>query len=222
MKKLFFILIFATFFHIDVFAADCSSVASNPTVTVFYSFGHLIYDNTKQVSEITSMAKKFNLVESGIFAEGLATADINFDISMTSTAQPIDIGEFCVVPSQINIFLGISKPTIYLANTLQKGSCKYNVVLRHEKTHQQINKTALEYYLPIFKAAVTKLSQQITPTYITNTNQIESTTRILTENLNAKITPLVDFIKKEIATEQFKLDNKENYKYEGLLCKGKL
>lgn len=218
MKKLFFILIFANFLSFNSFAKTCSDIDINPVISVTYSFGNLVFDTSKSTEEITEMAKEFKLVESEVFAEGLAVANVNFDISIQTSASPIGINSFCVIPSKVNVFIGLSKPTIYISNSLQEGSCKYNIVLRHEKTHQQINKTTLEYYLPIFKAAATNIVKKIPATPINNTNQIEMATRDLTEKYSSKIMPLVDFIKKEIANEQFKLDNKANYKYENMLC----
>ena len=219
MKKLFFVLTFFTFFVQSAWAIDCGDLIVAPAINITTSYGKLKYDNTKTTDEVTAMAKKFNLVESDLFASGLATATLNFDISIIASASPINIGEFCVIPSQVKIFLGFSQPVIYLANSLEKDSCRYNIVLRHEQTHQQINKTALEYYLPIFKAAATKIVQNAQPIKITDTKELEQATKTLTEQYNQKLNPLVDFIKKEIAGEQKKLDNPANYKYENVLSR---
>lgn len=218
MKKLFFILTFALFYSFDASATNCSDISVNPTINFSYSFGNLSYDNTKSVQEISEIAKSFNLVENNAFARGLATANVKFDISIKTATHPIGIKQFCVVPANVEVFLGLEDPTIYMANTLQEGSCEYNIVLRHEKTHQQINKTAIEYYLPIFKASVTNIVKKISAIPIGNTNQIEQTTRNLTEEYSSKIMPLVNFIKKEISQEQIKLDNQVNYALEGQLC----
>lgn len=219
MKKLFFVLTILTFFSHSALALNCEDLIVSPTINVESSFGNLQYDNSLDIKDITALAQKFDLVESDLFASGLATATINFDISLSASANPIGAEEFCVVPNKVDIFIGLNKPTIYLAKSLEKDSCRYKIVLRHEQTHQQINKSALEYYLPIFKAAAIKIIQQTPALSIKDTNQLEQATKDLTQKYNQKLSPLVDFIKKEIAGEQHKLDNPANYKYENILCK---
>ncbi len=218
MKKLFFVLTFLFFLSFNVWAADCSDITFEPEITVNYSFGNLTYDQSKSIDQITILSRQINQTESSSFAEGLSTVDIRFKINVTTMAQPIDRYKFCVIPSKIDIFIGLTKPVIYLANSLIEGSCKYNIVLRHEQTHQQINKTTLEYYLPIFKAAVTNILKKSSAIPINDTSQIEFVTKNLTESYNKTLLPLVDYIKKEISKEQLKLDNQINYKYEYKLC----
>ena len=219
MKKLFFVLTIITFFSQSALAINCDDLIVAPNINLQSSFGNLQYNTSLDIKEITSIAKQFDLVESDLFASGLATATVNFDISLSTSANPINVGEFCVIPNKVDVFLGLTNPVIYLANSLEKNSCRYKIVLRHEQTHQQINKSALEYYLPIFKAAITKIIQKTPAITIKDTSQLEQATKDLTETYNQKIMPLVEFIKKEIANEQKKLDNPANYKYESVLCK---
>ena len=92
------------------------------------------------------------------------------------------------------------------------------MVLRHEQTHQQINKSTLEYYLPLFKDAASQIAQNIKPVPVADVNDIKDAITELTKTYNKKMTPVINFIKKEILTEQKKLDNPENYTYENALC----
>lgn len=218
MKKLFFILTILLFMYKPAAGNDCSAVAVSPQIKVTSSYGKLNYDLTKNTAEITAMATKFNMVEAGLFASGLSTVKVNFDITINTLGHLMGNSEFCVVPTDVNIFLGFEAPTIYLSNELVKDSCEYNLVMRHEKIHQQINKTTLEYYLPLFKDAVAKIITDIRPIHITNIDDIEMTTADLTRLYNQKLTPLVNYIKKEMLLEQQKLDNPNNYQYESSLC----
>ncbi len=218
IKKLFFILIFLFFSNNSSFAADCSSIDINPQITLLSSYGKLVYDYTKTTEEITSLANSLNISEKDLFASGLSTVNINFDIEINTIGQPIGNSEFCVVPTSIKIFLGLDSPTIYISNELEKNSCHYNIVLRHEQTHQQINKKTLEYYLPLFKNSATKISQTIKPIHITDIESIRPSIKALTEIYNKKLTPLVDYIKKEMLIQQLKLDNPQNYLFESSIC----
>ena len=219
MKKLFFILTTLIFFCSKSFAADCSDININPTIKVTSSYGKLNYDKSKNIEEITTMAKNFNLVESGLFASGLSTVNVNFDITINTLGQQIGGLEYCVIPTEVTFFIGLDSPTIYISNNISENSCEYNVILRHEKTHQQINKTTLEYYLPLFKDAALKIIKNIKPTKISNIKEIEQSTITLTKLYNQKMIKLVDFIKREMILEQKKLDNPENYHFESSLCK---
>ncbi|MBE6444014.1 MAG: hypothetical protein E7020_05040 [Alphaproteobacteria bacterium] len=218
MKNLFFIL--TTFFFISSssLAADCSFLNVDPKITIKSSYGKLNYDTSKTTKEITNIAKKFNLVETGLFASGLSTVNVNFDITINTFSNIMGNSEFCVTPTEVIIFLGLENPTIYLSKELSQNSCQYNVVLRHEKVHQQINKSTLEYYLPLFKKSVTSIIKKIRPIHVSDINNIKNATAELTKIYNKKLTPLVNYIKKEMLTEQQKLDNPNNYHYENSLC----
>lgn len=218
-KKLFFILIFSCFLPRHVFAADCSSYEVNPKISMTSSFGQLTYNHEKTSSEITSLAKSLNISEQGIFASGLSTVNINFDIEVYTVGKPAENSAFCIIPTEIKIFLGLDSPTIYLANGIANNTCKYNVVLHHEQVHQQINQSVLEYYLPLFKQSAAKIASTLKPVYISDINDAQKAIKQITETYNQKLLPLVNYIKKEMLTEQQKLDNQQNYLFESALCK---
>lgn len=217
-KKIFFVLTFVFFINNQAVADDCSGVVVNPTILLTSSFGTLSYNHEKNTAEITDLAHSLNISETGLFAAGLSTVNIDFDIELNTMAQPVGDQAFCIIPTQIKLFLGLGSPTIYIAKELAPNSCQYNLVLHHEQVHQQINQTTLEYYLPLFKQSASKIAQSLTPLYITNTNEIKPSIKSLTETYNKKLTPLVDYIKKEMLTQQLKLDNTQNYLFESSLC----
>lgn len=219
LKKLFFILTISIFTYQISYASDCSSITVSPKVILTSSYGKLEYNHSKTSSEITDLAKKLNISEAGLFASGLSTVDINFDIEVKTLAYPIGNFELCVVPQEIKIFLGFDKPTIYLATDLSEGSCEYNMVMRHEQVHHQINKETLEYYLPLFKESSLKISKTLKPIIINDLNKVKPSILEITNNYNQKLTPLVNYIKQEMISEQQKLDNPNNYSFEHSLCK---
>ncbi len=218
MKKLFFILTILIFSARTALAFDCSNILVDPKINIISSYGKLIYNDTLSTAQITEIAKKFNLVESGLFANGLSTINVTFDITINTLGYPIGNSEFCVVPTDINIFLGFDLPIIYRSNGLIKDSCEYNLVTQHEKVHQQINKSTLEYYLPMFKHAASAIIKKITAIYTTDINEVKNISADLTKTYNQKLTPLVDYIKNQMLIEQKKLDNPSNYQFESTLC----
>lgn len=218
MKKIFFILTFLLFSHFASAEDLCATFTEEPQIKITASYGKLEYDFNKNTDEITQLAQKFNLAEKGLFAHGLSTVNVNFDITINTLGQPIGNSQICVIPTEVTIFLGLDSPIIHISKELAKESCEYNIVLQHEKVHQQINKSTLEYYLPMFKYASTEIIKNIKPILITDINDIEKTTGDLTKSYNQKLTPLVDYIKREMLTEQQKLDNQNNYLLESTLC----
>lgn len=217
-KKLFFILTFLFFTNQLALAADCSSISINPIITLTSSFGKLTYDHTKTTQEITELAQSLNISETGLFASGLSTVNINFDIELNTIGQQVGNSEFCVVPTSIKIFLGLDSPKIYLAQNLRENTCEYKMVIHHEQVHQQINQSVLEYYLPLFRQSAAEIALTLKPIYVSNTNELKPAIKQITDTYNTKLLPLVNYIKREMLTEQQKLDNPQNYLFESTVC----
>ena len=92
------------------------------------------------------------------------------------------------------------------------------VVSRHEQTHQQINKTALDYFLPLFQNAFYKIVKTVKPIHVNNISDVDKASTKLTKEYNKKFSPLIAFFEKEMLNEQKKLDNTNNYLHEQQLC----
>lgn len=218
MKKLFFILISATFFCGAAFAENCRDINISPQIEVYSSYGKLQYDTSKNIGQITDSAQKYGLAEKGLFASGLATVDIATDISVNTIGRTGNDGTVCVYPTKAVLFIGFSNPLIYISNSLKPGTCEYKVVLRHEQTHQYINKEMLDYFLPLFYKAFSQIVNQTPALQITSINQVDAASQELTARYNQKLLPLIEFFKKEMIAEQGRLDNKSNYLHEKNLC----
>ncbi len=221
MKKLFIILTILanTFLLKNVQAFDCASAAPKPQIDFYTSYGKLTYDLTKSQHEITAIAKKSGILEKGLFASGLATIQVAWEINVNTLSERISQNEICVFPKSLEIFIGYQNPVIYLEKNLKPNSCQYNLVMRHEQTHQQINKTALEHFLPLFYKQIIKIAGQMPPEKVEKVSEINKATERLSQNYTRQITPLIDFFKKQLLAEQYKLDNKSNYIHEAELCR---
>lgn len=224
MKKLFFVLTLLTlsspaFGQTDNVAHKCAQIKINPKINLYTSYGKLNYDFTKSTKEINILGNKYGHIETGLFAQGLSLLSISNQVTLSTESEFLSLNEICVVPSSIDIFIGYSNPTIYVAEELNKGSCEFNLILRHEKAHQQINKTALDYFMPQIYQAVVRFSKDIKPILIDNTSKIDSATKYMNMQYLAKIKDISKRLQEEIIKEQKKLDNREHYKLEGELCK---
>ena len=218
MKKLFFILIFClNFCYVQVLLA-CSKDNNIPEIHLYSSYGKLTYDNSKNNAQITEIASKYGILEKGVFASGLSTIDINLDIVLKTSGEEQADKNICVYPKNIDLTISFSSPIIYISNKLQPNSCEYNLVLLHEQTHQQINSSALDFFLPMFKIAANEIAKNLKPIKIQDKSKVDTASNQLTIEFNKKLTPLLKFFKKQILQEQLKLDNNENYKNESLIC----
>lgn len=197
----------------------CNELESVPAIELTTSYGKLKYDYSKNNKQLTKLAAKHGIAEKGLFASGLATVNVSWEISVNTVGKVYDKNNICVVPTSLNVFIGFSEPTIYISKQLRRKSCEYNVVSRHEQTHQQINKTTLDYFMPLFEEALEKIAANVKPERVSLISEIDRGTSVLTQKYNKKLAPLIEIFKQELMTEQGKLDNKANYEYENSLCK---
>ncbi len=229
MKNLFFVLILLNLLApldkakaaaFDVPAKrQCEEQDFALKINFTTSYGKLVYDQSKTKAELSVMAQRAGIFEKGVFAAGLALVNIDSEYELNTMTQSLSDGGHCLIPYQLNVHVGYSQPIIYLAKELEKGSCTYNLVLRHEQVHQQINKQALEYFVPQIYQSIKEQTAQIKPMYIAPQSSEDKAAQELTKKYHQIITPLVDNFRDQILAEQSKLDNQQQYQREGDICR---
>ena len=196
----------------------CSQIRPDPKVNITTSYGVLQYDYTQTVPQLTSIGTKSGTGEAGAFVEGLAVATTIWEMSMSVLPVP-EGNKICIVPVEVDIFIGYKNPVIYIAKELSPNSCRFNLVMRHEQAHMQINKSALDYFIPILAESIRKLAKDIRPVLIGNTQaQFQEAQNKFTEEYQRNIRPMVDTFIYERGKEQGKLDNYQHYKLENEVC----
>lgn len=224
MKKVFITLTSIIILHANINpvfgqeVADCYSLEYSPEISFETSYGKLSYDYSKSKSEITKMADSHGVVEEGLFANGLSNVTVNWELSVDTISKILSDDQICIIPVKVNMFLGYSDPVIYVAKELEPDTCEYNVVLRHEEAHQQINKASLEYFVPKINLALHEVAKGVLPIEVTNLGGISNASTQISEEYIAYVKPLVESFKSSLLVEQDKLDSKENNKYENNLC----
>ena len=244
MKKIFFVLIFLNFFmvlsvnaQIDTSILDdkvlfsahqqngqadykgtCESVQPNPKIIFYTSYGKLKYNTQYNQKNLTILSKNSGIVEEGDLASGLALVDIASEYMLSTTSRSMTNGSFCIIPQELSVYIGFTNPVIYLANDLKPGTCLYNLVVRHEQVHQQINVNALEFFIPIIYKRVKQIAANMKPMYVTSKTKIKAGTDQMTTFYADQINHLVEEFKQEILAEQRKLDNRQHYQYESEVC----
>ncbi len=234
MKNLFLTLIFCFFAalnptmaqNVDNLPADkapeirdpCAKFAQiRPKVKLRSSYGRLQYNYDYDSENLDIMAARNNLKEEGMFTAGLSLVDVDWSVSLNTISRSVD-GDICVIPASVDVFIGYRNPIIYISNDLDKKSCRYQMVMRHEHQHQQINVSVLEYYLPIIKKELEKSLDILTVRAASDDEDPDIITDDMNSNYAEVVRPLVNRLQITLQIEQQRLDNRENYQYETELC----
>jgi len=227
MKKLFYTLIFLSFafFSVSGKAANlnmrCKDFVTNPKVKIKAVFEPLRYDYSRASRTLENMHQKEygGQTHEGYRINGLTPYNLNTTLEFNILKKVFKDGVTCFYPGEINLTFTLKDPVIYVARNIRRGTCEFNVTLRHEQTHEQINIEALEYYLPkirdAFIAAVRKYA-------VAGREKDDISLEAVQSSLQKKyldaINPLLSELENEIAVEQAKFDNLEQYNYESGLC----
>ncbi len=199
----------------------CIRNMQSPEIVITTSYGELHYDHTKNKRSITRLhvSKNKAKLKSGQLLNGLSTYKVGAKFNLEARQQSLESGLTCVYTRKVDLFLGVTEnPVTYIAKEFEEDSCPYNVTLRHEETHQQINQIILEHYVNLLRKKVTNfVTSNVVVFEDDNVNML-----VAKEKLHEKLSTLVDKhleeLYMEFESEQSKLDMSINYNYENELC----
>ncbi len=231
MKKVFFSLIFGCFIinsaqadgKLVKYEEECLSFIESPKVELTSTYGKLKYDYSKDSTFLRQeTAKRFQdlgeKLYDGFEPVGLTKVRDAFDFGVTVGQIDISNGYTCLYPETITVHLGYYVPTIYILNSLQKGTCLYDMALRHEKTHMQIYIEALDYFLPQLKSTVNGLFGKLGVKVVKRAQTGRGVAQELNDLYLQQVQKEVERWRKEVEAEQLKLDSPEHYIIENKLC----
>lgn len=222
MKKTVLTSIFCTFafFLTDNAVAQnrCAGLNERPVVRLRGTYGKLKYITDYDSKQLDELSKRTELRESNMFAAGLADIKVYWTLKMQAKTRRFKDYE-CVIPVSVDILFGYRDPIIYISKDLKPESCQYNIVLRHEQQHQQINLEVLDFYLPMLKQEFKKIAQEIPPQEMELHGDSDEALTKINKSYSEAIKPLVNRFQITLQIEQKRLDNYKNYKYETNLCR---
>ena len=229
MKKFLYALFFLNFIITsnvveasNVINVRCQAAAQRPNVRISFVSGEMLYDHTKVNRTLARLHEKEygGQPYDGFQINGLSTYTLETEINFRIIKQVFNDGVTCFYPADIELIVSMKNPTIYIARALKKGTCAYNITLRHEQTHQQINFETLQAYLPYIKERFIKIIKKYALISRPKDDiSLEKVQTGLQKRYSDAINAVIEEVKKEINLEQQKLDNLENYNYEQSLCK---
>ncbi len=196
---------------------SCNALNPMPKVTFKTSYGQLVHDFNLTTSELTS---KSSDKEKGFFVDGLATVKTSSSVRLLKyTVRKLDANATCVLPAEVEFYLGYKEPEIFVSKDIDKDSCRFSVVIRHEQVHQRINKLVLEYFLPLLSDEFLRAVQDVKAVKVSSPEQAEEGAKELMRYYRARLDPIIETYEKVRQNEQEKLDNLTNYQMEWELCK---
>ena len=203
---------------------SCDAINPRPRIIFKTSYGKLIHDLSTSTAGINAIASRSNNAahENGLLAAGIAVVSTGYSINIRKgTAQVLDENAVCVLPEEIEIFIGYKNPLIYVSNEYPQQSCEFSHIIRHEQTHQRINKLTLEYFLPLLDETIREAVTDVRAVKVANTDAatIQEGLKLLNAYYIARLTPILEEFEKARLVEQLKLDNMTNYRNEWKVCK---
>lgn len=204
--------------------SECAErMADNPPqIVVEYRFGKLKIDSSKNVEELTTLAHEINpTAKTEVNMQGLTGLKFATTLNIETLAEEIGTNDVCIIPQTVHLQLYYENPTIYLVNTLQPQTCRYNLVLRHEYTHLDIGHTALLELAPRLKQCLTDVIAERGSKVVLKSIYLQDSQAIMQkmiQEIETGLKPLVSLYKKKLLAEQSQLDTPENYQRETALC----
>lgn len=232
MKKVFFALILNFFIwggvawadDLSAYQKECLDFISRPKVDIYGSYGNLRYSYDKDSDYLTQeQEKKVKMYSAGDAAIelkvlGLTKMQDTVDFKAEFTQLALNKGYTCLYPENIQVSIDYYLPTIYIASELQKGTCLYDITLRHERTHAQIYIEALDYFLPRLKKYADALFDNIGVKVITKGESVDDAMAELSKSYHDAVQKRIDAWYKAVEKEQLKMDTIEQYKLESRIC----
>jgi len=130
-------------------AATCPAVAA-PAVSVRVVDPGPRVSSTKSLAQINSMAGSHGLTKTGFKVFGITEIKIDSGVSVRFKGQRNSSG-LCVHVSKVDVRFGLKTHAVHVPREYARGSCQFNVVMRHEMAHVNVNRRTVRKYADILK-----------------------------------------------------------------------
>jgi hypothetical protein len=110
-------------------------------ITVKLAVPPVGYDQKMSRREITERERQVNNVdrEPGSVVLGVTDSEIQPEVNMNVASKPDGAGAYCAAIVTMQIVVNW-RTAVHLASELKPGSCMYDVVLKHENGHVEIDR----------------------------------------------------------------------------------
>lgn len=202
---------------------SCNAMNPQPAITIKSSYGKLIHDLSQSPETVASIGSQSPVLqENGLLAAGVAYVQASSSIRINkSVLKKLDEDYSCLMPEEIEVFVGYKNPVVYVSNKYDKQSCEFSLIIRHEQVHQRINKLTLDYYLPLIDKAVRNAIYEVKAVKVrtNDSSDIDRGVQELYQFYRSRLDPILDEFKNTRNNEQAKLDNMNSYQHDWTICK---
>ena len=184
-------------------AATACPTAPFPNIQVHVLDPQHNLSTSKSLRQINSMANRKGLHQKGKTTHGMTQSLVEASMSAKFTGLKEPNGPVCISLSDLQVRFGHRKLLVHLPREYGRGSCQYNVVLRHEMAHVNVNRGAVRKYAAILNS---ELRQDIQRSRTLKTTTMTRGKQVFQKRLRAIIGRVMDRHTKEINTLHAKID----------------
>jgi hypothetical protein len=194
----------------DGFEAPSVVVNSPPQPTVV--------DRSKSAAELTNlMGPNESLELSGFVTLGVTSVDYSTSVKSSVQIKKSRFGNWCAYPVNIVVNHGFSKPlTVYIANELREGTCKYDKTHEHEFRHVRYHEEG------IWRASI-EIDKAITATvrsgFPVSGNSSVEVSDAVTELISKAVSEAVKDVAASVRASNDAMDTPDAYRIFSNLCK---
>lgn len=125
----------------------------------------------------------------------------------------------CVWVESLQVFFGFGKMDVYLSSQYAEGTCQYGVILGHENQHVAINTRVYRKYRALMERALLRDRRIPTKGNPLSVQSMAQGKAMIARLINGLTNPLYERFKREVVSENAKIDTIANYKRTQALCK---
>lgn len=191
--------------------------ANPPEISVIYNYGQLSYDKTKTTEEIAKIYRDSAKTEETLGkVQGLTLTNYYEQVFYYGRYEPLPDNFLCHFPAKVEVRIGYKNPVVYLASSLEEGSCEYKRVLRHEQTHLDFAHKSLGLYALILKK---KIKDVVDTTGVKISRDVPAkVSGEFVKDYQLQLSALTELFSNVRNQQQKLIDTKENYLKEEMIC----
>lgn len=146
---------------------------------------------------------------------GLTVTRMTFSIETRAVVHPLGNRGFCAALAHIKTTIGFDAFDVYIANRYRPGSCAHAVIVEHETAHVGIYRDGLLEFAPQLRRRLADAANAMGPLFLRSSADAAGR---LQQQLNQRIRPVLERLKRETSRQNSLLDSPQNYQREQALC----
>jgi hypothetical protein len=151
---------------------------------------------------------------------GLAVGELSMGIEMkANAAYGADGATVCARPARIDVNIGFTNNTIYVAKELPRRTCGHQEVLAHEEEHVRIDRALLRQYEPVVQQYMQIAARQMGTVRATTTAEAENE---MQKFINKHLETLAEEMNQVRKDRQAAHDSHDEYARLAKVCDGQV